>query len=57
MDTLTEFRRELIKSLHGISDDDFLTKQEVQTLINTAYGTAKRRAEGPKDEALSLEDE
>jgi hypothetical protein len=48
---ITEFRRDLMKSISKIKDDDFLTKKEVDTLINKSYERAKRESE------VSSEDE
>lgn len=49
MNLLTEFRRELMKAINGIKDDDFLTKGEVESLIRNAYGDAKKRCEDDED--------
>jgi hypothetical protein len=51
---LTEFRRELMRSINKISDDDFRSKDEVADLINKAYARAKQRC---ADDEVSLEDE
>lgn len=54
MDLLTEFRRELMKSIDKIQADDFLTKKEVSNLINQSYARAKQRC---ADDEVSLADE
>tara|TARA_R110000751_G_scaffold263891_1_gene363077 strand:+ start:81 stop:239 length:159 start_codon:yes stop_codon:yes gene_type:complete len=48
---ITEFRRELMKSISKIADDEFLTKAEVDSLILKSYERAKRKPE------VSVEDE
>ena len=40
---LVEFRRELLKGMQNIPSDSFLTKKEVESLINISYGNAKQR--------------
>ena len=40
---LVEFRRELLKGMKNIPSDNFLTKKEVELLINQSYANAKQR--------------
>ncbi len=54
-DLLTEFRREILKSMQNLADDGFYTKEELSNLINKSYGRAKKQCES--SEAISLEDE
>lgn len=57
---LVEFRRELLKGMKNIPSDSFLTKKEVESLINISYGSAKQRIleEGEqRDDEPFVEDE
>jgi hypothetical protein len=38
-----------MKAINGLKEDDFLTKDEVQSLIQNAYGDAKKRCEDDED--------
>ena len=56
---LIEFRRTFKKELARIPDDEFLTKDEVASLINRAYEQAKRLAESkqePNDEVFATDE-
>lgn len=56
---LIEFRRTFKKELARIPDDEFLTKGEVNSLINRAYEQAKRLAESkqePDDEVFASDE-
>jgi TfoX/Sxy family transcriptional regulator of competence genes len=57
MKVIVEFRRNLLKSLKSIDDDAFMTKGEVQNLIEKSYADAKRKVDESRDEVSSLEDE
>ena len=49
MDLLTEFRRALMKATNAMNPEDFYTKDEVESLIKNAYGSAKKRCEADED--------
>lgn len=56
---LIEFRRTFKKELARIPEDEFLTKGEVNSLINRAYDQAKRLAESkqePNDEVFAADE-
>lgn len=53
---ITEFRRELLKGLNNIQSDAFLTKKEVESLINISYGNAKNTIEDANSEGDFIED-
>ena len=53
---IIEFRRELLKGLSNIQTDSFLTKKEVESLINISYGNAKNTIENAETEGDFIED-
>lgn len=54
-DLLTAFRKELLKATNRMADDDLHTTSEVESLIKSCYGRAKKQCEPSED--VSLEDE
>jgi hypothetical protein len=45
MELLTEFRRELLKSIEQLDKDEFYTKAEISTIIKQCYTKAKSRCD------------
>jgi len=53
-DLLTEFRRELLKTIEKLDEDEFYTKKNIASLVRTCYVRAKTRCD---EQEVSTEDE
>ena len=48
IDLLTEFRRELLKTIEKLDDDEFYTKKNIASLVKSCYNRAKTRCDEQK---------